>query len=48
MWYQSQLLMKDRQEQIEREAVEARMNRLASGRSRMPVKSGRIRLLSRR
>ena len=47
MWYQSQLLLKDRQEQIERQASEARMHRLA-GRPHAPVKPSRIPFLSRR
>jgi hypothetical protein len=47
MWYQSQLLLKDRQEQIERQAEEARMHRLA-GRGRTPAKPSRIRFLNRR
>jgi hypothetical protein len=48
VWYQSQLLVQDRQEQIEREIVEARMNRLATAHTRTPVKSRRIRFLNRR
>ena len=47
MWYQTQMLLKDRQEQIERHLVETRMHRLA-GRAQSPVKSTRIRFLSRR
>jgi len=47
VWYQSQLLLKDRQEQIERQASEARMHRLA-GRTHAPAKPSRIRLFSRR
>jgi len=47
MWYQSQLLLKDRQEQIERQVEEARMHRTA-GRNRAPVKPSRIRFLGRR
>jgi hypothetical protein len=48
VWYQTEMLLRDRQEHIERQAGEARMRRLAAGRSHTPAKPRRIRLLSRR
>ena len=47
MWYQTQLLLKDRQEHIERQVEEARMHRL-TGRHHAPAKPSRVRFLSRR
>ncbi len=47
MWYQTQMLLKDRQEQIERQTEEARTHRLA-GRHHAPTKPSRVRFLSRR
>ena len=48
MWYQTEMVMRDRQEQIRRDADEARMARTAVGRPRTPEKARRIRLFSRR
>jgi hypothetical protein len=42
------MVMKDRQEQIRRDADEARMARVAVGRPHTPVKPRRIRVFSRR
>jgi len=48
MWYQSEMLLRDRQEWIDRQVHEARVSRLAGGRPHQPVKPRRLRLLSRR
>jgi hypothetical protein len=42
------MVMKDRQEQIRRDADEARLERIAVGRPRTPVKPRRMRVFSRR
>ena len=47
MWYQTEMMMKDRQETIRRDADEARMNRPDAGRQRAPGKHGRLGLRSR-
>jgi hypothetical protein len=48
MWYQSELLLQDRKEHIERQITEARMDRIAAGRPHAPAKPRRFRFLSRR
>jgi hypothetical protein len=48
VWYQTEMLLRERQEHIERLASEARMHRLAAGRAHTPAKPRRIRLMSRR
>ena len=47
MWYQAEMVMKDRQEQVRRDADEARMARIAAGRARAPVKPHRVRIFNR-
>jgi hypothetical protein len=47
VWYQAEMVMRDRQERIRREADEARMARPAEGRAYAPAKPRRIRLFSR-
>jgi len=46
-WYQMDLIARDRQERMRREADDARLHRLAAGRPRSPTKPRRMRLLSR-
>ena len=48
MWYQAEMIMRDRQERIRREADEARMARFAGGRAHGAAKPRRVRLFSRR
>lgn len=47
MWYQTEMMMKDRQERIRRDADEARMSRPDGGRQRAPGRHGRLRLRNR-
>ncbi len=48
MWYQSELLLRDRQQRVERLAEESRMHRLAAGRAHEPARPRRLHFLSRR
>ncbi len=47
MWYQMDLIARDRQERLQREAEQMRMHRLAGGRPHGPAKPRRMRLFSR-
>ena len=47
MFYQMEMLARDRQERLQREAEESRMHRLVGGRERPTVKPRRTRLFGR-
>lgn len=47
MWYQTEMMMKEREERIRRDADEARMSRPDADRPRARGNHGRLRLRSR-
>ena len=47
MWYQTELLARERQEKLIREAAEMRLLRLAGCRPRLPAKPARGRFFGR-
>jgi len=46
-WYQMELIARDRQERLQREAEQMRMHRLAGGRTHGSAKPRRMRLFTR-